>query len=236
VVDKYEAFSRALESGAPPDELEEILAAGLDQADLAYLREEVPRAVDQSLEGLGRVAAIVRSMKEFSHPGRETKRPVDLNRAIESTITVARNEWKYVADVETEFDPALPPVPCLAGEMNQVMLNIVVNAAQAIAEVIDEGSGNKGRIRVTTRRVGDKAEIQISDTGAGMSPEIKDRIFDPFFTTKEPGKGTGQGLAIAYRVIRDTHGGSITCDSAPGRGTTFTIRLPLTPVPVDPDA
>ncbi|MBU0513791.1 MAG: HAMP domain-containing histidine kinase, partial [Proteobacteria bacterium] len=105
--------------------------------------------------------------------------------------------------------------------------------AQAIAEVIDGASGNKGKIRVTTRRVGDEAEIQISDTGPGISPEIRDRIFDPFFTTKEPGKGTGQGLAIAYRVIRDTHGGSLTCASEPGQGTTFFIRLPLTPAKAD---
>jgi signal transduction histidine kinase len=140
---------------------------------------------------------------------------------------VARNEWKYVADVETDLEPGLPPVPCVAGEINQVFLNIIVNAAQAVADVVDEASGDKGRILVSSRADGDWVEIRIADTGPGIPPEIQDRVFDPFFTTKDPGQGTGQGLAIAYRVIREKHGGHLSLVSEPGQGTTFIIRLPL---------
>jgi PAS domain S-box-containing protein len=227
VLDKYTAVCRDMEDGPPAADLKADLESTLEEADVQYLTEEIPRAVSQSLEGLGRIGDIVRSMKEFAHPGPETKAPVDLNRAILSTITVARNEWKYVADVETDLDPGLPPVPCVAGEINQVVLNIIVNAAHAIAEVVNETSGEKGRILVSTRPDGDWAEIRVADTGPGVPPEIQDRVFDPFFTTKDPGKGTGQGLAIAYRVIREKHGGNLSLSSKPGQGTTFIIRLPL---------
>jgi len=152
---------------------------------------------------------------------------VDLNHAIENTITVAKNEWKYVAEMETDFDPALPPVPCLPGELNQVILNMIINAAHAIADVMGDGSKGKGTIRITTRRDGNWAEIRISDTGTGIPEAIRDRIFDPFFTTKEVGKGTGQGLAIARSMIVDKHGGTIDFETQEGKGTTFIIRLPL---------
>jgi signal transduction histidine kinase len=163
-------------------------------------------------------------MKEFSHPGTDAKVPVDLNRAIESTLTVCRNEWKYVADLKTDFDPELPPVACLPGEFNQVVLNIVINAAHAIADKT-QGKG-KGVIAVSTRRQGDKVEIRISDTGTGIPESARGRIFDPFFTTKEVGKGTGQGLAIARSVIVDKHQGEITFETEMGKGTTFILRLP----------
>jgi signal transduction histidine kinase len=166
-------------------------------------------------------------MKEFSHPGQEEKTAVDINKAVESTITVARNEWKYVADMVTDFDPALPTVPCFPGELNQVILNLLINAAHAIADVVDQCPTGKGVIKVMTRRKEDWAEIQISDTGSGIPAEIRSRIFDPFFTTKAVGKGTGQGLAISHAVIVEKHGGSIDLDTEEGRGTTFTIRLPL---------
>ncbi|MBW2127660.1 MAG: hypothetical protein JRH08_18935 [Deltaproteobacteria bacterium] len=152
---------------------------------------------------------------------------MDLNHAIENTITVAKNEWKYVAEMETDFDPALPPVPCLPGELNQVILNMIINAAHAIADVMGDGSKGKGTIRITTRRDGNWAEIRISDTGTGIPEAIRDRIFDPFFTTKEVGKGTGQGLAIARSMIVDKHGGTIDFETQEGKGTTFIIRLPL---------
>src|SRR5688572_12825209 len=180
----------------------------LADADFDYLKEEIPRALNQSLEGVDRVAKIVRAMKEFSHPARE-KTATDLNRAIQSTITVASNEWKYVAEVDMDLDTNLPAVHCSPAEFNQVVLNIVVNAAHAIGDVVGDGARGKGKIRVKTRPEGDWAVVEISDTGCGMPPHIQQRIFDPFFTTKEVGKGTGQGLAIAHNVVVDKHGGSI---------------------------
>ncbi len=198
----------------------------LQDADFDYLKEEIPRALNQSLEGVDRVAKIVRAMKEFSHPARE-KTATDLNRAIQSTITVASNEWKYVAEIETDLDGSLPAVHCSPAEFNQVVLNIIVNAAHAIADVVGDGGKGKGKIRVRTRPDGDHAVIEITDSGCGMPAHIQSRIFDPFFTTKEVGKGTGQGLAIAHNVIVDKHGGSIKVQSAPGAGTTFIIRLPI---------
>jgi signal transduction histidine kinase len=171
------------------------------------------------------VAKIVQAMKDFSHPGTETKVPFDLNRAIESTLTVCRNEWKYVAELETDFDPSLPPVSCLPGEFNQVILNIVVNAAHAIADKTEGKS--KGVISISTRSQDDKVEIRIRDSGTGIPEKARGRIFDPFFTTKEVGKGTGQGLAIARSVIVDKHQGEIFFETEVGQGTTFVLRLPL---------
>jgi signal transduction histidine kinase len=149
-----------------------------------------------------------------------------LNHAIDSTITVARNEWKYVADLDTEFDPSLPLIPCLPGEFNQVILNLIVNAAHAIANMKGKGKLEKGRISVQTRNCLDWAEIRVQDTGSGIPEGIRTRIFDPFFTTKGIGKGTGQGLAIARSVVVDKHGGTIHFETIEGEGTTFIIRLP----------
>ena len=193
--------------------------------DLVFMREEVPRAIDQSLEGAKRVAKIVRAMKEFSHPDSAEKTATDLNRAIESTITVARNEWKYVSDVTTEFDPQLPAVVCYPGDINQVVLNLIVNAAHTIKEKVKDKE--KGRITVRTRLIENFAEISVSDSGAGIPEAIRGRVFDPFFTTKEVGKGTGQGLALAYTVVVKKHGGKIWFETEMGKGTTFFIWLPL---------
>jgi len=203
------------------------VAAALGKVELDYLLAEIPKAIEQSLEGLQRVAKIVRAMKEFSHPGGEERKPVDINKAIDSTITVARNEWKYVADVVTDFDPELPLVPVLPGDFNQVILNLLVNAAHAIGDVVRSGTEQKGTITIRTRRDGDWVEIRISDTGTGIPEPIRNRIFDPFFTTKEPGRGTGQGLTIAHAVVVKKHGGTITFETEVGRGTTFIVRLPL---------
>ncbi len=192
-------------------------------ADFEYLQTEIPRAIEQSLEGIQRVAKIVRAMKEFSHPGSEEKKLIDINKAIETTITVARNEWKYVAEIETHFDVDLPAVLCHAGEFNQVILNLLINAAQAMGD----GSQGKGKIVVSTRRDDDWAEISISDTGAGIPEAVRSRVFEPFFTTKPVGKGTGQGLALAHTAIVRRHGGKIWFDSEAGKGTTFYIRMPL---------
>jgi PAS domain S-box-containing protein len=210
----------------PADGLRRLLG----RAELPYLWQEIPKAVTQSLDGIQRIAKIVGAMKEFSHPGQD-RTPTDINHAILNAITVATNEWKYVARVETDLDPTLPPVPVMPGEFNQVILNIVVNAAQAIAEASAHAPATDaphlGTIRVVTRQSSDWAEIQISDDGCGMPRHIQDRIFDPFFTTKPVGRGTGQGLSIAHNVIAQKHRGTISVVSEPGRGTTFTIRLPL---------
>jgi len=205
----------------------EAAERAVKSVDIVYLLEEIPKAVDQTLEGVARVAAIVGAMKEFSHPDTKEKIPLDLNHAINSTITVARNEWKYVADLETKFDPSLPLVSCLPGEFNQVILNLIVNAGHAIADVVKEGGPEKGKITVQTRNCTEWAEIRIQDTGTGIPNKVQSRVFDPFFTTKEIGKGSGQGLAIARSVIVDKHGGSIHFETEEGKGTTFIIRLPL---------
>ncbi|RLJ17030.1 hypothetical protein DJ030_09735 [bacterium endosymbiont of Escarpia laminata] len=223
------AYDRLVETAVdgpiPQIELKEVKELA-EEIDIDYLKEEIPQAVEQSLEGLGRIARIVQAMKEFSHPGTAEKTPTDLNRMIETTIDVSRNEWKYSAELITALDPALPQVPALAGEFNQVMLNLIVNAAHAITDVAGE-SGEKGEIRITTRQDGEWAEIRVSDTGKGIPEAIQKRIFDPFFTTKEVGKGSGQGLTIAWSAIVDKHDGTIDVESEEGKGTTFTIRLPI---------
>jgi PAS domain S-box-containing protein len=227
IVDRYaELLDPAKEPRDWRERATEVQAL-LEELDVAFLKEELPKAIAQSLEGVERVARIVRSMKEFSHPGGDEKQMADLNRAIETTITVARNEWKYVSDLITDFDPELPPVPCLVGDFNQVILNMIVNATHAISDVVGKSSGEKGTITVSTRRDEDWAEVRISDTGTGIPPEIRSKIFDPFFTTKEVGKGTGQGLAIAHATVVKKHGGELRVETEVGRGTTFVIRLPL---------
>jgi PAS domain S-box-containing protein len=197
------------------------------KGDLDYLLVEVPKAIHQSLDGLQRIARIVKAMKEFSHPGSDEKAPVDINRAIETTVAVTRNEWKYVADLVLEFDDTLPLVPCVQGEFNQAILNLIVNAAQAIAGTVTEGTGDKGKITITTRRLGESAEISISDTGKGVPEAIRTRIFEPFFTTKPVGKGTGQGLAQVHSTVVKRHKGQLWVESEQGRGATFFVRLPL---------
>ena len=188
----------------------------------AYLAEEVPRAFEQSLEGMQRIAGIVHSIKAFSHPGGTHAEHVDINAALANTLIIARNEWKFVAVLETAYDPMLPTVRCFPGELNQVFLNIIVNAAQAMAT-----SPRLGTLRVATRADGDHVYITISDTGTGIPEGIRDKIFNPFFTTKPVGTGTGQGLAISHRVVVKRHGGQLGCDSIEGQGTTFTITLPI---------
>ena len=215
------------EKGTVPEEVLGELGSLIEESDLEYLLAEIPRAIDQSLDGVQRVAKIVTGMKEFSHPGTEEKRAIDINKAIETTITVARHEWKYVADVSTGFDKALPLIPCLIGEFNQVILNLIVNASHAIAAAVAEGRMTKGNITITTRREEPWAEIAVRDDGGGIAEDIRSRIFEPFFTTKEVGKGTGQGLALAHSVIVNRHQGQIWFESEMGKGTTFFLRLPL---------
>jgi PAS domain S-box-containing protein len=217
----------ALAGSSADPMLADRFKAAIDAADLNYLRAEMPRAIEESLEGVDRVGKIVRALKEFAHPGQGEKVAVDLNHAIETTITIARNEWRYVADVVTAFDPELPPVACLIDEFNQVILNLLINASHAIEEKISGGSGGKGTITIGTRSAGDSVEIWIQDTGAGIPEAFRSRIFEPFFTTKKVGKGTGQGLSLAHSAIVRRHGGQIRFDSHVDVGTTFFVRLPI---------
>ena len=227
VLIKHGELLESVKSGNPTETLIHDVESVLEEADLSYLNQEIPKAIEQALEGVERVAKIVSSMKEFSHPGSGEKTAHDINRALESTITVARNEWKYVAEMETDFDPDLPLVPCLPGELNQVFLNMIINAAHAISDTSGNGSNGNGIIRVQSRYCDDSAEIRISDTGSGIPENVRTKIFDPFFTTKEVGRGSGQGLAISHTVIVEKHGGSLDFETEEGKGTTFIIRLPL---------
>ncbi|MGD0479972.1 MAG: PAS domain S-box protein [Terracidiphilus sp.] len=222
---KFGELRDAAASGAVSPYLLREVQRAEEESDFAYLLDETPRAIAQTMEGVNRVATIVRAMKEFAHPESKEMAPADLNKAIRSTITVARNEWKYVAEVETDFAD-LPLVICNVGDLNQVFLNLLVNAAHAIADVVK--GGGKGRITIRTTTEGDKVHISIADSGSGIPESIRTKIFDPFFTTKEVGRGTGQGLAIARSVIMERHKGTLTFESEVGKGTTFHIRLPVT--------
>jgi signal transduction histidine kinase len=220
VIEGYRAIAADPQGDAQSraEELEE-------DADVPYLLENMPLAVGRTIEGLERVASIVRAMKEFAYPERKEKALADINHAIETTLMVSKNEYKYVAEVQTELGE-LPKVLCHVGELNQVILNVLVNAAHAIQDVV-QGSGDKGEIVIRTWVEGQDVRIAIRDTGKGIPREIIDKVFDPFFTTKEVGKGTGQGLAIARSVVVDKHGGKLTVESEIGRGTEFTISLPI---------
>ncbi|MGB2823300.1 MAG: ATP-binding protein [Phycisphaerae bacterium] len=222
-------YDRLLTEADIAPDLRARLKAAAEEADVAYLSEELPAAIRQSLDGVSRVVEIVRAMKEFSHPNTDEKVPTDLNEIIRSTITLARNEWKYVAEVQTDFDDVLPPVPILSGDIKQVILNMLVNAAHAIGDVLAREPESRGTIAVTTRHDGDFAEIRIADTGTGIPEEVRPKVFNLFFTTKAVGKGTGQGLAISRAVVVEKHGGTITFQSEVGKGTTFVIRLPMRP-------
>jgi two-component system NtrC family sensor kinase len=227
LIDRAEELLQASEAKQVTAELISRVREARETADLDLLETEIPKAIEQSLMGIDRVTKIVRAMKEFSHPGSEEKVPLDINRAIETTLTVCRSEWKYVAETTTRFAADLPQVSCLAGQFNQVILNLVVNAAHAITDVVGDGAKGKGTIEITTLKAGEQAEIRIRDTGPGIPPSVREHLFEPFFTTKAVGKGTGQGLALARSIVVEQHGGTIDCETEVGTGTTFIIRMPF---------
>jgi len=198
----------------------------LEEIDAKFIKSEGPKTFGRIFEGIERISTIVQAMRRFAYTGGEEKKAVQIHNAIDTTLVISRNEWRYVADAVTEFDPDLAEIMCLPGEMNQVLLNIIVNAAHAIGDVV-AGTPDKGTITVSTRKDGEFAEIRIRDTGTGIPEGVGNKVFNLFFTTKEVGKGTGQGLAIAYDIIVHKHGGSITYESESGRGTTFIIRIPI---------
>jgi len=168
-------------------------------------------------------------MKEFSHPDSEDTQSIDVNRAIENTLTISRNEWKYVADAVTDLADDLPPLTCRPGDLNQILLNLIVNAAHAIESRAGSRPGERGAITIRTRRDGDWIEIDVQDTGTGIPEAIREKVFDLFFTTKKVGRGTGQGLAMARTIVVERHGGTIGFDTDVGRGTTFKVRMPIRP-------
>lgn len=227
LIQSYRSFIAAVEGDANLSRQVALVRQAEEDADLAYAQAQIPKAIDRILDGVDRVATIVRAMKEFAYPDLAQKKPADLNKALLSTLTVARNELKYTAAIETDLGE-LPPVVCLLGDLNQVFLNLLINAADAIASA-NGTSGEMGKIRVCSRREGDSVVITIQDTGTGIPPAIHDKIFDLFFTTKEVGKGTGQGLGIARSIIVDKHQGRLGFETEEGVGTTFIIHLPIDP-------
>jgi two-component system NtrC family sensor kinase len=196
-----------------------------DPQELAYLVSELPEALNQSLEGVDRVTSIVRAMKSFAHPGDVSIAPADVNQALRDTVTVARNEVKTVADVRLDLGE-LPAVECLIHDLKQVFLNLVVNAAHAIADRQRVVAG-RGTITITSAVDGDHIVVDVADDGCGMPDEVAERAFEPFFTTKEVGRGTGQGLALARSIVVEGHHGTVTLQTRPMRGTTFRVRIPI---------
>ncbi|HYQ15546.1 MAG TPA: ATP-binding protein [Polyangiaceae bacterium] len=219
------AVQEAATGPARDAKLAELAQTELD-LDFEYTREALPSTIERSLTGVERVTAIVRAMKSFAHPHGDRMTLTDLRALIESTVMVATNEWKYVADVELNLDASLPPVPCIGGELNQVVLNLIVNASHAIADVVGT-SGEKGKISISAASEEAHAVIRVRDSGTGIPEHARAKVFEPFFTTKEVGRGTGQGLAMAYNCVVKRHRGSIDFETELGVGTTFVIRLPL---------
>lgn len=225
VLEVNDRFLEMYKEDLPVDSLVVEIEEIIKTSKIAYMRSEIPYAIEEALKGLEQVASIVKGMKQFSHPGTGEKKLLNINQCIKDTITVSRNEWKYVAELEVDLDAELPSAMCHANEINQVILNMIVNAAHAIEKTIEDGTQSKGKITIKTFAAADNVILEISDTGSGIPQEVVDKIFDPFFTTKEPGKGTGQGLSIAYNVIQK-HEGAITVETTEGEGTTFRVQLP----------
>lgn len=227
LIEAYDGLAQALTPMAEHSEQLADIANLKAQLDVDYLRRETPLAITQALQGVAQISRIVQAMKQFAHPGPAQKAAVDLNKTLQSTLIVARNEWKYVADLALNLAPDLPPIQGLAGELGQAFLNIAVNAAHAIETKLGKNPTEKGQIAVTTTMRDNVVEIRIADTGTGIPEAIRGRIFDPFFTTKAVGKGTGQGLTITHAIIVERHGGHIEVQSTPNEGATFVIRLPV---------
>ncbi len=224
---KYRELAGLAGEGKDGRDLALSIASAEESIDLDYLMEDIPSAIEQSLTGLERISSIVQAMKDFAHPELKERRFTSVNKLIESSATVAKNEWKYVSDLDLRLDPDMPDLFCQPGELSQVFLNMIINAADSIAEAVGDGSHGKGLISVSSSHDDLGVTIEIRDTGAGIPREIVSRIFDPFFTTKEVGKGTGQGLSLARKIIVEGHKGEIIVDSRPGEGTRFAIKLPL---------
>jgi len=227
LVDSYDSLWQEAKSGGDLANLDSKRVNAKENADLEYLREEIPSAIEQTLEGVQRVTKIVRAMKDFAHSDKGKKSNSDINDMLASCLTVAHNELKYVADIKFNYNPELPEIECYRDDLNQVFLNLLVNAAHAVGDVVGDASAGKGTITVSTERDNDNVIIKIKDTGSGIPKAVRDRIFDPFFSTKDVGKGSGQGLAIARKIVVDKHEGTLDFETEEGKGTTFIISLPI---------
>ena len=206
--------SGAVTSAGPPE-------------DWDWLRQEVPKAISQSLEGIRRMSKILGAMRRFSHTGGGEREQVDLNEALDATLTIAQNQIKHIADVQTDYQPNLPRLECYADEMNQVFLNLIVNATHAIREASKKQARERGKLTIRTRQIDNDVQIEIQDNGTGIPLPVCARVFDPFFTTKQAGEGTGQGLTICHDIVVEKHHGKIWFDTELDRGTTFCVRIPI---------
>ncbi len=200
----------------------------MDNFDFNFIKTESEEAIEQTLDGISRVSSIVKAMKTFSHPGTSDKKNlIDINKSIETTLTISKkNEWKYHCNVITDFDPNLPEVYGYHDDLNQVFLNMIINASHSIEEKYSK-ENKMGNITISTHATNDHAIISIADDGLGISKENLNKVFNPFFTTKTVGKGTGQGLSICHSIIEEKHKGKINIQTTEGKGATFIIKLPL---------
>jgi signal transduction histidine kinase len=226
----FERLVKACSGGqAPSPEVVSECERELTQRRLHYLREQAPLAIEQTQSGIDQVRAIVQALKEFSHPGEDEPVLVDINRLVNMATTVTRNAWRYVAELNLELAEDLQPVRGYPQELGQVLINLIVNAAHALEERAETNERHPGTITIRTRSCGDHVEIDVADDGTGIPDAVRDRIMSPFFTTKPVGKGTGQGLPLARKVIVERHQGRLSFESKVGLGTTFTIVLPGAP-------
>ncbi|MEM8487640.1 MAG: ATP-binding protein, partial [Bacteroidota bacterium] len=218
----------AKEHGQYPELIAEVENL-LEEADITYLAEEIPASLHQTLEGVNQVSRLVKAMREFSQPVIAEKTMVDVNSALENTLTVTENEWGFVADLRRDMACELPHILGYPAELNQAFYHLITNAAHAVAEAMEEAGGEKGDITISTATEDNWCVVRIGDNGTGIPEAIRPRIFDPFFTTKSDGLGVGQGLSVVHAVVVEKHGGRISIDSMAGVGTTVTVRLPLVP-------
>lgn len=229
LIERYNALLAAVKRREHTEQQIEEVEACREEIDLDYLVGEFPQAIHQANDGVKRVSKLVTAMKDFSHPGSKDKEPANINKIIETTVQIARNEWKYCSDVGLTLAEDLPLVHCHPSDIGQVVLNLLLNAAHSIKERLEKAPNSaKGSIVIRTAASEQDVMMTITDNGCGIAENILNKIFDPFFTTKEVGKGTGQGLAIARNVILNKHDGDIKVTSKAGLGSTFTIHLPRT--------
>ncbi len=228
LLNRYGALLQAAKDADLLGAATEAMSEAIEDAELDFLREELPSAIEQSLSGIQQVARIASAMKSFARRGGNEKEVADINHAIEMTSAICRNEWKYDADLELSLDPDLPKITCHIGELSQVWLNLIVNAAHAIKANPDLP---RGLITVSTKALDGMIEVTVADNGTGIPDDVGDRVFEPFFSTKGDGQGSGQGLAISRNIVSEQHGGDIALWTKVGEGTRFTVTLPIDGTP-----
>ena len=227
IIKSYQQTLQAVfQQASSRDELDRLEALE-KKLKLAYLSRQVEPAFAQLNEGIDRLRNMGRAIREYAYPNEQEKIPFDLNRIIQNTVTLSRNEWKYVSDLLVDCDASLPLVECYPGEINQLVLSLILNSAQAISEVVGKESGEKGSIEIHTRADGAWVEIRIWDSGPGIPAELREKIFEPFFTTRKKSGNSGQGLTIARSIVESRHGGTNGLDPGSVRGTAFVVRLPV---------